>query len=460
MSRWLQNMQGALQSLMGNAWAEQLQPASWRGVPFHVDSIDVSAGDNVVLREYPFQDLPTVFRMGEGAEEIRFSAYVIGEDYQQQRDALRDALTGGGNGVLIHPTSGAVRCWVNGKYTLREAPTAEGGMARFDLVFVRAEPRRYPRGVTNTADAAAAAAANMARSATSLFATVWNLRGQPGWVLGRLLGRLGGGLGVIVKSLATLFAGGGDWADEASADWQALQNALGTTALDGRALARQLAGVLSTPADLPARLDGDAGQQQQWQDAFEWVFNLPSKLPQTEFETLRQPVSGAGMDGLAMYGAGRADALLVGSEARAALDRMTAALAWYLRCLGAAALVQVCAASEWGNAVAARTMRNKLHGLLLELLRAAHENSDTTDGDDWYAACLQMHGAMLADFSERANLTQQQSTVTLQTCMPVWRLSYDLYGTPEYADEILAANPEIEHPLLVPAGVALRVARR
>ena len=56
MSAWLQNMQGALQALEGNAWAQQLQPASWRGVPFHVDSVDISAGDNVVLREYPFQD--------------------------------------------------------------------------------------------------------------------------------------------------------------------------------------------------------------------------------------------------------------------------------------------------------------------------------------------------------------------------------------------------------------------
>ena len=458
MSAWLQNMQGALQALAGNAWAQQLQPASWRGVPFHVDSVDISAGDNVVLREYPFQDLPTVFRMGEGAEEIRLSAYVIGEDYQQQRDALRQALTG--EGVLIHPTSGAVRCWVNGKYTLREAPTAEGGMARFDLTFVRAEPRRYPRGVTNTADDAFAAAAKMIRTATSLFAAAWNLRWQPGWVLGRLLDRLGGGLGFIVKSLATLFAGGGDWADEAGGDWQRLQRTLGTTALDADALAQQLAAALAVPADLHARLHDDAGMQQQWQAAFAWVFNLPSNLPQTEFETVRQPVAEAGLDGLAMYGAGRADALFADNAMHAELARMTGLMTWFLQCLGAAALVQICAASDWAHVVDARAMRNRLHSLLLELLHAAHGSHDTADGGDWYAACLRMHSAMLADFAERANLAQQHATITLHACMPVWRLSYDLYGTPEYADEILAANPAIEHPLLVPAGVALRVVRR
>ena len=201
---WLATAQDVVSMLSGsgNGWAGQLQAASWKDVPFHVDTSDITAGDNVVLREYPFQDLPTVFRMGEGAEEIKFSAYVIGKDYQAQRDALRQALTG--EGVLIHPTSGAVRCWVNGKYTVREAPTTEGGMARFDLTFVRAEPRRYPRAVTNTADSLLSAALEMAKSAMDLFAAVWSLRGQQGWVVQRLLDRFGGGLGEVWRFLSPL----------------------------------------------------------------------------------------------------------------------------------------------------------------------------------------------------------------------------------------------------------------
>ena len=66
-------------------WLDQLQRASFRGVPFQVDTIDHSAGDNVVMREYPFQDLPTVFRMGEAAEEIKLSAYVIGDRVFHQK---------------------------------------------------------------------------------------------------------------------------------------------------------------------------------------------------------------------------------------------------------------------------------------------------------------------------------------------------------------------------------------
>lgn len=455
---WIQTAQGALQALTGNAWAGQLQPASWRDIAFHVDSIDVTAGDNVVLREYPFQDLPTVFRMGEGAEEIKFSAYVIGPDYQQQRDALRQALTG--EGILIHPTSGAVRCWVNGKYTIREAPAAEGGMARFDLSFVRAEPRRYPRGAVNTADASIAAAIGMARTATALFSTVWNLRGQPGWVASRLLGRLDRSLGVIFKALQPLLAMGGDWADTAAGSSQRLQAALDTTAANPSDLAAQIADVLAPPPDLPGLIGNDASLQQPWLDAFEWAFDLSSKLPETDFETVRQPVPDAGMDGLAMYGTGLPQAAPAASEARVELDRMDSALLLFLRCLGLAAMLRVCAASTWDDVGAARAMRNRVHQLLLDLLRAGHGFVDAADGGDWYAACLRAHGAALADFAARANLAQQQSTVTLNCYMPVWKLSYALYGTPEYADEILAANPDIDHPLLVPPGVALRVVKR
>ena len=91
------------------AWIKQLKVASFRNVPFSVDSTERSPGLNTVLREYPFQDLPTVFSMGEAAEEIKFSAYVIGGGYMARRDALEKALKQQESGVLMHPTIGAVR---------------------------------------------------------------------------------------------------------------------------------------------------------------------------------------------------------------------------------------------------------------------------------------------------------------------------------------------------------------
>ena len=59
-------------TLLGTSWLDQLRTASWRDVSFQVDTIEMTDGDNTVMREYPFQDLPTVFRMGAGANEIKF----------------------------------------------------------------------------------------------------------------------------------------------------------------------------------------------------------------------------------------------------------------------------------------------------------------------------------------------------------------------------------------------------
>lgn len=521
------------------SWLDQLQPASWRNVPFHVDTVDVEAGDNVVLREYPFQDLPTVFRMGEAAEEIRLSAYVIGADWQAQRDALREVLTG--DGVLIHPSAGAIRCWCNGKYTVKEAPTSEGGMARFDLRFVRAEPRRYPRALAATAPTSALAAQGFDLSLMDLFAQLWSLGGQPGWVVERLLAHLTAGLGGVWQQLVPLLtrlARGGsigdEWAALVTGRWQALSGDLEGLARQPAALARSVADWLSPPADLPARLADDPAQQDAWLGAYQWAFDLPSKLPQTDFETVRQPlvgVSGGGsapggaLAGLALYGTGVASpAMTQSSPARRVLEQQRSVANLLLQGLGTSALVRVCAVSSWTSTPQARALRSALSGQCLALQRAVSglspapvrgsaaelqqaiaaasaasggigatgaggssgassaggasgsltgfgasgaAGSDSSAAGrglsgvgDCYAAIARMQSALLADFAARSAMGQPTTLITLQTVLPVWALSYRLYGSTDYVDEILAANPVITHPLLVPAGVPLTVVQR
>lgn len=191
------------------SWIDLLQPASFRGVPFQVDAIEHQAGDNVVLREYPFQDLPTVFRMGEAAEEIKFSAYVIGDDYMDLRDRLREVLTG--EGVLIHPTAGTMRVFVAGKYALKENPTAEGGIARFDLTFVRAEVRRYPTGVSNAPQTAKDKATAAKAASVDAFAAGFDLTGKPGWVADRVVARVTDSVSAAWDTMSTVTSGLGDF---------------------------------------------------------------------------------------------------------------------------------------------------------------------------------------------------------------------------------------------------------
>jgi prophage DNA circulation protein len=71
-----------------------------------------------------------------------------------------------------------------------------------------------------------------------------------------------------------------------------------------------------------------------------------------------------------------------------------------------------------------------------------------------------LHSAALADLVARSRGLSGLASYTPQAYEPVWSISYKLFGTAHYADEILALNPQIRHPLLCPPGQPLRIVRR
>ena len=77
----------------------------------------------------------------------------------------------------------------------------------------------------------------------------------------------------------------------------------------------------------------------------------------------------------------------------------------------------------------------------------------------WHDAMLAVLTSTLADLQRRSSGLARMMSYTPQAWTPVWVVSYQLYGTTDWADEIMALNPHIEHPMLVPPGRALRVAR-
>ncbi|MCY7262719.1 DNA circularization protein [Pseudomonas protegens] len=130
-------------------WREQLQPASFRGVPFHVESESTPVGRRTQVHEFPQRNKPFVEDLGEQTRVIKFSAFVVGEDCFFQRDNLLHALNQPGPGTLVHPWYGqmygtATDCSAGHAWT-------EGGVTRFELLFVESGEKGYPVGVPNTA---------------------------------------------------------------------------------------------------------------------------------------------------------------------------------------------------------------------------------------------------------------------------------------------------------------------
>ncbi|MES1977559.1 MAG: DNA circularization N-terminal domain-containing protein [Pseudomonadota bacterium] len=442
------------------AWFDQLKPASFRGVAFHVDSVETDFGDNTVLREYPFQDLPTVFRMGEGVEEIKFSAYVIGDDYIDKREALRAVMTG--DGVLVHPTAGAIRVYVVGKTKIKEAPTTEGGMARFDMTFVRAEARRYPVGVANTESQATDAAKAASKAAQGQFKLDWNLLNAPGWVANGAIKNLTASLDGVWKQLKTVQSGLGDYSNALLGGYQTMRANLGDLVRTPQQLASEIANLYSLPSDL------SAASSNLFKSAFSWGFDLDKKVPRNDFESFVIPASasaghagGSGDAGLVIYGTGNAAALQTDSAARQQLTRLTAASDQLFETLATASYVQVVAATEltaYDEAIALRaTINNQCIRLLLEGSSLTPPGGLTAES--WHDAMRELHSAALADLQARSRDLVRLTTYTPRGWEPIWYVSYKLFGTVAYADEIMAMNPHIWHPLLVKPGVPLRIVR-
>lgn len=123
-------------------WREQLQPASFRGVPFEHMSDSSPAGRRTQLHEFVQRDKPFVEDLGRVTRPFTVTGFVGGDDALDARDALLAALDEPGAGELILPAWGAMqvtstRCTVS-------HDRLEGGLVRLDMEFVESGDKGYP----------------------------------------------------------------------------------------------------------------------------------------------------------------------------------------------------------------------------------------------------------------------------------------------------------------------------
>ena len=156
---------------------------SFRGVPFFVDGDERTGGRRRNVITFPFRDDPFVDdAQGKLPRSFTFSAYVIGDNYLAQRDALCDALEAAGPGELRHPQYGT-KTAVSGPYTVSTS-TADGGMARFTLDFAEAPSQRpVPEIVADPVGAVAAAADEATTASSAALAERYDVSGMPSFAL-------------------------------------------------------------------------------------------------------------------------------------------------------------------------------------------------------------------------------------------------------------------------------------
>lgn len=136
-------------------WRSRLRPASWRGVPFEVDGDSMELGRRGVSHQFPGRDKPVFQDLGRAARVVKMQAFVIGDDYDWDRDALVEALERPGIGVLVHPFYGRLTGTMK-RTELKQG--LDGGRAVFDLEFEESGELIFPRALPDPADRIAATA--------------------------------------------------------------------------------------------------------------------------------------------------------------------------------------------------------------------------------------------------------------------------------------------------------------
>lgn len=387
-----------------------LVAGSFRGVAFRTVAAEIRVGRRNVVNEYPQRDLPYVDDLGRKARRFVVEAYVIGDNYRAERDALIEAFEGKGSGELSHPRYGLRKVSVEGDVSLKETPD-NGGMARISVTFVEDTSNTFPKAVENTVAQIENAANAADEAAEADFGKQFSVEG-----ISVLADQALKGMTSTVDGL--------------------LQTARQVTSVGGLAkivgqvggLTGSLAALIRTPVVLVQSLRSIYAQLVQ---ELERPLSAIDELQYVFFSNTRSPA-------VALSGSTRARSL-ANDTARADLQRRMA-LTNQARALAVAiSNTDVIATSDQATA---------LRDALVAQIDTELEVNDPPV--EVAKALTRVRAAVVRDVAARSELLRSRSTYTPQAVLPAVVLAHRIYQDATRSEELVARNG-VKHPAFVPA---------
>lgn len=395
-------------------WRESLRKASFRGVEFLVETVETEGGRRIVVHKYPQRDNIYAEDLGLDADTFTIRAFLLGDDYITQRDALLRELKKKGTGTLVLPSQGSKKV-VPQPYRLGY-DSREGGIEYIDLSFVEAGENSFPSQSIDTASKVAASADKATETVKAVFQTQFKVGGYQDFVSNSAQS-LGHGLADTVSAATSLRP---NTPEQAST--------LGATI---NAFREGVSGLVLNPSDFSEAVMGMLGPLMEVyplaQDAYlayQFIFSFANKLPVTANNTRNQQQQ------------------FVNQNAFAALTRQASLIG----------MARASANIEFDSYDDAVALRDSLAGLIDDEIYAIGD----TDQDDVFQDLGALRADVIADITSRAANLERIRTVTLQQSLPSLVMSYSLYETTDRSEELVKRN-KIEHPGFMPAGQPLQI---
>lgn len=391
------------------AWRDQYRQASFRGVPFFVDSTDSSHGRRQAVHEHAQRDVPYTEDLGRKAREFTVDGYVLGQDYFGPRDAVIEACETAGPGLLVHPYRGELNVVCRG-LSVRES-SAEGGMARISMTFLEAGEASFPRTSIDSVNAISSAGLSVETAASAGFIRRFVTDGFPGFLRDAAAAHLTSITDYLSSPGFSLSAE----IDAASDFYYSVRN-----------LAADAYDLVLEPVKLADRLMGvfRSVRSGYGSNAVEVLAGMYSN-----FET---PYGGLTQTPTRQQQAANYEALNEITR-QAALSQ------------GAIAAVQ----TEYPSIQDARDARN-------DLTEAIDVEVERTTSDEAYVALGQLQTQVIKGIPQQGATLPQLTQYTPSVTLPGLLVAYQLYGDASRADEIAKRNKP-SHPGFLMGGQPLEV---
>lgn len=391
-------------------WEKKLQKASLRDVAIEVDDTDESGGRNTATHNWvDSQDVLTE-DLGRKEDGYAVTAYLWGDNYLDQLDKLRKAVKEPGPCEYVDPVVG--RLMVNVKSWHFQHRKKKRGWVDITLELVEHGKDTPEVVAVDTAAEVGIQADETLPWLASDFGNQFDASG-PAFITDDALAMMGEAtdlVGDLAGQIATIGRPLGNLVRGISAFRGGLLNLIGSPGL----LGGQLQGLLS-------QLFGLAGTGKSRYGAATSLSTFGSSwapVAQTTPNRVRQADNRTAVANLV-----RRTALVEAARASAQMD-------YPLR----------------EDAVAARTA-----------ITSAIAAETRTASDDVKLPLRRLSAAVTRDLTVRGASLATLSEVTPGATMPALVLAHRYLGSARRSDELLARNPQIRNPLLVPGGRPLRI---
>lgn len=408
------------------SYLDERLPASFRGIPFLVETHTTQVGRKTAIYELPFESAGVAhLDLGRKARKYKLKALALeGQlgvqvSLRAQRDALVAAFETPGAGLLIHPVYGRKSVVIVGEVTLVES-TESGGKIEIECEFQEARDAAPPLPLPEP-KAAMIKAAQQLRAAAGTALQAGFLVHVPDFV--------------AASNIAAL--------DSALTDLQRLNGLVGA--------------VLAVPTHVGNQIEAIANSAAALFHAPQAVYNAfdtaTAQLNQSLL-TVLLAITGGSRGGLVTP-----DSLVVASASIGALtveptgttpDRIAerenySRLLTALRASALGNAAETVANLTFSSANDARNMLQTLTDALDNL--ADNEIAGVEPDQPIFEALRGLIATSVARLSTVAGTLAELTTHTPVATVPAIVVAFNLYGDATRVDEVLARNPQVVHPM-------------